>query len=66
MLLLLNKVTCAMNNKKHSLVIFCDLKKAFDTCNHSILKKNFTNLAYRVQNSYGLKTTCLIVNSMYL
>ena len=39
MTLLLNQVTTSLNNKKHSLIIFCDLKKAFDTCNHSILLK---------------------------
>jgi hypothetical protein len=29
---LLNKVTAASNEKKISLAIFCDLRKAFDTC----------------------------------
>ena len=33
----LNKITDALNNKKHTIAIFCDLKKAFDTCNHNIL-----------------------------
>jgi len=28
-----------MNSKKHLLIIFCDLKKAFDTCNTKILLK---------------------------
>ncbi len=37
MSLLLNKVTQALNEKKHSIIIFCNLKKAFDTCNHTIL-----------------------------
>ena len=27
----------ALNNKKHSIAIFCDLKKAFDSCDHKIL-----------------------------
>jgi len=44
MTLLLNQVTTSLNNKKHSLIIFCDLKKAFDTCNHSILLKKLSNL----------------------
>jgi hypothetical protein len=47
MTLLLNKITCALNNKKHSLVIFCDLKKAFDTCNHSILLNKLLKLGIR-------------------
>jgi hypothetical protein len=34
---LMNKVTTATNEKKLSMVIFCDLRKAFDTCDHSIL-----------------------------
>ena len=33
----LNKITDALNKKKHTVAIFCDLKKAFDTCNHNIL-----------------------------
>ena len=33
----LNKIGDSLNNNKHSVAIFCDLKKAFDTCNHKIL-----------------------------
>ena len=33
----LNKITESLNRKKHTISIFCDLKKAFDTCNHNIL-----------------------------
>ena len=33
----LNKITESLNKKKHSIAIFCDLKKAFDMCNHKIL-----------------------------
>ena len=32
-----NFLSNAINEKKHSLAIFCDLKKAFDCCDHSIL-----------------------------
>ena len=32
----LNKITDALNKKKHAVAIFCDLKKAFNTCNHNI------------------------------
>jgi len=32
-----NFLSNAINQKKHSLAIFCDLKKAFDCCDHSIL-----------------------------
>jgi hypothetical protein len=49
MTLLLNKVTTALNDKKHSIIIFCDLKKAFDTCNHDILLKKL--------QKFGIKNT---------
>jgi ribonucleases P/MRP protein subunit RPP40 len=39
MLNLTNKAFSALNKKKHMLIIFCDLKKAFDTCNADILLK---------------------------
>ena len=32
-----NKITEALNSKKHTISIFCDLKKAFDTCDPYIL-----------------------------
>jgi hypothetical protein len=33
----INKITDYLNNKKHMLAIFCDLRKAFDIVNHEIL-----------------------------
>ena len=33
----MNFVSNALNKKQHSIAIFCDLRKAFDTCNHQIL-----------------------------
>ncbi len=47
MTLLLNKVTAALNDKKHSIIIFCDIKKAFDTCNHNILLSKLSKLGIR-------------------
>ena len=37
MLHLLDRVSNALNEKKYSIAIFCDLRKAFDTCDHEIL-----------------------------
>jgi hypothetical protein len=47
MMLLLNKLTAVLNEKKHSIVIFCDLKKAFDTCDHDILLQKMFNIGIR-------------------
>lgn len=33
----MNHITEAQNSKKHSIAIFCDLRKAFNSCNHEIL-----------------------------
>jgi Reverse transcriptase (RNA-dependent DNA polymerase) len=34
-----NSIANSLNNKEHSIAIFCDLKKAFDTVDHKILLK---------------------------
>jgi Reverse transcriptase (RNA-dependent DNA polymerase) len=39
MLQLLNQATANLSKKKFTLIIFCDLKKAFDTCDIDILLK---------------------------
>ena len=54
----LNKITEALNAKKHTISIFCDLKKAFDTCNHHIL---FLKL-----KKYGIKDNELLWFKSYL
>ena len=33
----MNKITNALENKWQTIAIFCDLRKAFDLCNHNIL-----------------------------
>jgi hypothetical protein len=42
-----NHVSKALNEKKHTLAIFCDLRKAFDSCNHQILLKKMSQLGIR-------------------
>ena len=37
MLHFVNKITSALEKKEHTVAIFCDLRKAFDCCNHDIL-----------------------------
>jgi Reverse transcriptase (RNA-dependent DNA polymerase) len=44
MLKLVNSASSALNNKKYFLTIFCDLRKAFDTCNLDILLKKLRKL----------------------
>jgi len=39
MVLLDNFVSDALNEKRHTIAVFCDLRKAFDTVNHGILIK---------------------------
>jgi Reverse transcriptase (RNA-dependent DNA polymerase) len=33
----MNKITAALEKKEHVISIFCDLRQAFDCCNHNIL-----------------------------
>ena len=40
----LNTVSSALDRKEHSIAIFCDLRKAFDTVNHKILLSKMKKL----------------------
>ena len=45
--LFINQISDALNKKNHAIAIFCDLKKAFDTVDHSILIKKLFNMGIR-------------------
>jgi hypothetical protein len=42
-----NHVSTALNNKEHIIEIFCDLRKAFDSCDHKILLKKLYAVGIR-------------------
>jgi hypothetical protein len=42
-----NHVSKALNNKEHSIAIFCDLRKAFDSCDHEILLRKLSGVGIR-------------------
>jgi hypothetical protein len=44
LILFMNQVTSALNKKQHTIAIFCDIKKAFDTVDHKILLKKLSNI----------------------
>jgi hypothetical protein len=43
----MNHISTASNEKKHTIAIFCDLRKAFDTVDHNILFKKLYKLGVR-------------------
>ena len=53
----MNSISQAINAKKHTIAIFCDLRKAFDTVDHSILLKKCIKWAFVTLSWHGLKTT---------
>jgi hypothetical protein len=47
MTLFANHVSKALNEKEHTIAVFCDLRKAFDSCNHQILLSKLSGLGIR-------------------
>ena len=47
LILFTNNLTKALNKKEHSIAIFCDLRKAFDTANHEILLSKLSAMGVR-------------------
>ena len=58
MLHFMNHVTTALEKKEHTIALFCDLRKAFDCCNHSILLSKLQKI--------GIKDTNLLWFKNYL
>ncbi len=44
MLHFVNHVSTDLNNKEHTIAIFCDLRKAFDSCDHKILLSKLSSI----------------------
>jgi exonuclease III len=47
MILFLNKIAESITKKQTTISIFCDLQKAFDTCDHKILETKLSNIGVR-------------------
>ena len=55
---LIESITNAMDNKKATIGIYIDLKKAFDTINHKLLfKKSWKNMISGTMQVIGLVVT---------
>ena len=43
----MNYVSETLNKKQHAVAIFCDLRKVFNTCNHTMLFKKMEKMGIR-------------------
>lgn len=55
MLHFINHITNALEKKEHTIAIFCDLRKAFDSCNHEILLKKLDKIVIQNVNLLWFK-----------
>ena len=55
MLHFINHITNALEKKEHTIAIFCDLRKAFDSCNHEILLKKLDKIGIQNVNLLWFK-----------
>lgn len=59
-------VSYAVENKEYTVGVFIDLRRAYDTIDHSLLlKKKWRTMASEEQNIYGYKVILKIIISMY-
>ena len=50
---LVEEITSSLDNKKYSVGIFIDLKKAFDTIDHDILAKTYISMVFVALHTNG-------------
>ena len=55
-----------IDNGNYGCGIFIDLKEAFDTVDHTILKKNLITMRYEASDCNGFNPTSLVGNKLYL
>ena len=56
---------CGLDTGQMTGLVFIDLKKAFDTVDHEILRKNSIFMVFKTESLQGSNLTCLIGNSLH-
>ena len=60
---LIEEITTSLDNKKATVGVFIDLKKAFDTIDHNLLSYNLSGLANQNQALRQTKKSCNVRGS---